>query len=1275
VLRQLEAALRAHPKQRPPLAFEIVDGNTLRRLPRPAIFVADWTVARLLPLLDPLTEGGHLTDVQADRARKMLEAVATGGLSGLPVSLVIDAIAGEARATGPAGHLHRRLVAAEWERGLRRVPSAPFADGDRGIYTDFWAEVAIASGDSARTKFDPAVAAAAAGAVLARAGWRAPDGAELAARALKVAHVKSVPEREKLLAGIAIELRRPPAERMIEAFVQMGLLNRDGEVLAAATPAVAALAAAWGIADRPELLRGHPELLCLPRAGDLMADVAAFGAKPARVWAALADVPGWTAADRDHAWIRFAAASTDVTALGKVGVEGCWARVLYERSGHGRWFERIWADSREVLALDRALQAVSERLRAHLPVFGSMDAFIASVDAASRERLDCLVSHPIIGDPRDTDRSFGALAQLSPWQFPTLDTSAEEAVERHVSVRGGLAPTPDPREVAAWACLAGFEPARAWLAGANTESVSFGRLPLPARLVAATQPACPDEARKRARGHALWLLAQPKVDIAELRRPIQLDREGLPLLHAALGLDRSPRSLWEAVVEVIRSTGGMPRQVGELPAPEIGDGARCALAEAVGDVDELTRIESRMESALAAGRLSTHAGEVVAFGVRMASHEQRYRAGPREPTEHPLTQLTNGLLAMDSHGHAAAVALFQLGHPEALRRRARGELVAAAASVERTWLDCWRLADLWDVSLEQLRGLLPEGDDHILLDACSDSAWEHYERDRACMDADALRRLGVDRPDLSALAVAFSRLRHCRAAAIERMLGRELRLPMSDRLAAFCDRVRGEPPSSLDLHGVVLSRVARAVAALARAGDLDVLRAWNELCREEPRSELDPTTPLSPVPAPSPGGVIRVGTDAELLRDTIRHSVAEVLTASAPLREKAWREASEPRAQRDLIEWAIEAGEPFPSWVRAAVERAAARGEGYVLWFKQPAFRRERLVCIRAHGSAEAASLASLWFDDVQKEGDDEIVAQYAELVLDWAEQSDRPIVPERWQIRGVDAGERPQGPPWRELSRFFKAALRDPRVPKERTVAVLERLWDLFVGAPSSLGDSRRDGEVPPRHLPHEITDVFDDLARLLLAAGAPGRIEALLRHGVPAASGAEPETFEAGIGVQFIDLLQELPPGARHSFSRAELLQARVLEQFQPPGFDPRWMLGQGALLNAWTGRQLALAGDDAAVDRLVGKLDEIDLVAESGWAVYQAVLSLLIRHRRDVVIEWLLREAAKSEAHAEEARGVVVAWAHAWGTRSAELAGWARVAPSVVHNQKMADAVATV
>ncbi len=1279
VRRQLEQALLHAPAQRAPLSFEFVDSAALRRLPIPAILVDDWTVGRLLPVLDRLVSGGHLGESQAARARKMLGQVPAGGLAGLPISLVLDAVAAEARATGPVGHLHRRLVAAGWLRGAEEHPGWALGDGDRGVYTDFWAEIVVTSGSLEATAFDAAFAQRAATAALARRGWHSPDAAELASRALKVAHVRSVGERERLLGEVAAELRRPAAERLVDGLVGMGLLVRDEKGLRAATPAIAMLAAAWGLAERPELLRGRAALLCLPRTGELMAEIAAFGAKPEEVWSALEGAPDWAAVERDHAWIRFAAASPDVDGVGRTGITECWSRVLYERSGHGRWFERVWGGANEVRALDRALRAVSERLRAHLPVFGSMEEFITSLPESTRARIDALVPHPIIEDAAGSGRTLSALAQLAPWQFPALTVAAEEEVERHDSLRSGLGPPPDPREVAAWACLAGFEPGLQWLSGAEPSSLTFGRLPLPARLVAACRPECSDEARRRAREHALWPLSQPTTDVAALQAPIRLDREGLPLLHMLLGLDRAPRSVWDAAVETLRMTDGLPKPTREFVAADMRDDVRCALAEALADVDELVRIEGQVDRALAAGNLSTQAGEVVAFGVQMWSRDQRLRVAQRQPTEHPLTQLANGLSTADAPGHSAAVALFRLGRPEALRRRARGELAALPAGAERAWLDCWRLADLWDASLEQVRSHLPAADESLLLKAEPNENWGHLGRDRACMEAEALRRLGVDRPDLSALAEAYSRLRHCRAATSRRGLGSGLHLPLDERLAEFCDRLRGERPAGLDLLQVALSRAARAIHSLTVLGDVETLRAWNEVCREEDRSDVDPATPLLPAAPSTVRGVIRVGTDLELRRDTIRHAVAEVLKTSAPLRALAWREASEPRARYDLMHWAIEAGEPFPAWLRTAIHRRAARGEGGLLWLQQPAFRRERLAFIRAHGPGKAASLASHWFDDAQKEGEDDLVGQYAEIVLEWAEQAPWPFLPGRWATDGLDplfrflvqlgelqpglgdADERRQGPPWRDLARFFERALADARVPRARVVAVLERLWSVFTTAPLAPDPRGPRGESGRGQLAHELLDVFDDLARLLLAAGAPGRIEALLQRGIPLSEGAETETFDGAIGAQFIGLLPGLPAGARLERTRAEILQVRVVERFQPPGFDPRWLLGQGPLLEAWAWRQLAARGDEDAVERLVGKLDGIDL-AEPRWIEHEAVLSALIAHRRDLVVDWLLREAAKSEAHALEARGLVVAWAHAWGPRTAEMAAWARGGPEV-------------
>lgn len=1272
VRRQLQAAWAARRPEAPPLDLHLVDSATLRELPAPAVYVDDWSLEALSTLVRRLVEAGLVGGHQASRVERMFRQAPERSVAGLPISLVIEAVAAEARAEGAVGSLHKRLVAAEWERGVRVPAGAVFSASDIGVYTDFWAEVAVRSGAADWSTVEEDVAVAAAGRVLSTREWHAPDGAELARRMQAAAEVSSRPKRKEALDDVAAELLRPGARRLVELFVQMGLIRRQADRLQAANPAVATLAAAWGLAENPERLAEHPSVLCLPSAGRLLADMAVFEATPTAVRRALASTPAWAASDRDHACMRFVAATPNLDGVVRCGLLEAWSRVVYERSGPGRWFERIWANGPATRELDLALRVVSERFRAQLPVFAALDELLALVPEAERARIDGEVLHPIIQEPTDPPRSLASVAQVAPWQCPILTFTELDGIENPRLVRPGLGPLPDPREVAAAAAIHGFEAAKAWLAGEVGADSLFQRLPLAARLLCLSRATSP-EPLARARDEVLWLLRHGGIDRDALHRPIALLEERLPLLHAALGLDQAPITLWQVAVSVLRRTGGMPRRSTGFSLHEVPDLLRVELAEALDDVAELRTIEEQVDRRIRAGRVSTHVGTVTAFGADLSSRHARFPSHKTEPTEHPLQQLTRVLSADDDAGHAAAVALFERGEDAPLRCRSRGDVAVVSEHTRRAWLDAWRLADLWDAPLERIRACLPADDAELLSGAVAGDEWGPGVRNRADHDVRTLQLLGIERPDLAALAAAYSRLRYCRAGAPAHQEIDQLALPMDDRLAAFCDGINDARPAELDLRSFYATRATRALRVLAESGDEATLRAWNNTYRAR-RIAPDPTTLGALLPYEPALGAVRI-VDTDPREGIVGRAVGEALKASAHLRNIAWRFADEPDAADELLTWALDAGEPYPTWVRVAVDREASQGRGWRQWRDLPAFRRQRLTWLRSREHGEAASLVCISFAEIAKDGPDDVVAEAAGVVLDWVGSSAEPFRPPRRlvferlahradaaSVNGepeVLAAAPDPGPAWDELLRFLEAALRDRRCPRERVVAAIERLWDILVAAPITHDTSLIEGE--PVHLQiHEGSrDVFDDVARLLLQANAPGRIERLLREGVPPQQGDNEASIEAAISAGYFPMLAGLPDGTRSPRTRAEVLQLRVLARFPPPGLDPRSLLSAGDMFEDWVWLRLASRGDGEALDRMQLRLADIDL-GDPRWLDAEPVLSALIRHRREEVVRWLLAEAARSPQHEEEARGVVVGWLHAWGDRGAELAAWARGGP---------------
>ena len=1292
VKRQIQEAWRTtHPASQP-LDLVVADSATLRHLPAPALQVDDWTVELLTVLVRRLQDLGQLASHQAARVERMLATAPGRSVSGLPISLIIDAIAAEARADGPVGNLHKRLVAAEWERGLRAAGGAAFGVAELGLYTDFWAELAVSSGTADWSDLAETAATAAAARVLDERGWRAPDGAALAERVRGAAEVHSLPKRRTQLDEVALELVRPGPSRLVELFVRMGLLERRDGRLQAANHAVAQLAAAWGLAERPERVGPHPAVLCLPSAGRLFADIAVFGGDPGAVQRAIASAPEWAASDRDHAWIRFAAAAPDARGVLRTGLVEAWARVVYERSGPGRWFERIQANDPAARELDLALFSVSERFRAHLPVFAKLDDLIALVPASERERIDREVSHRIVQDPPQPWRSFSSMMHAAPWQCPCLTVTDLDSRNEPRRFRPGLWLRPDPREVVASAALNGFDPAQAALAGAGEADSVFYRLPDAARLVGVCRGGADDAALARAREEVLWLLRPGGMELDALHRRIRLSDEALPVIHQSLGLDRAPMTLWEVAVAILRRTGGIPARPVGLSFHALSDSVRVKLADGLDDVAELTALEGMVDRQLRAGHVSSMAGSVTAFGVNLHSPAARFPVRREQPLEHPLSQLTTALVHADAAGHEAAVALFRRGVQDPLRRRANGELPQTPDATARSWLDAWRLADLWDAPLERLIAALPSGEAGVLLDAVLGDEWGSKPRDRASAEAKTLERLGIHRPDLTELAAAYSRLRFCRASSQRREDLHELPLPMDDRLAEFCDRIGDGAPADLDLRLFCEERARRALGALALAGDEAVFRAWNDTYLQERREvraavepvllmppmdpePLDPANPPAQAPAEPHRGVFRRPTDEESRRANVRTAVGDVLKSSDPLRALAWRFADESDAAGQLLTWALDAGEPYPTWVLCAVDREAAKGSGWPHWRDLPAFRRQRLTWLRSRELGEAARLVCISFAEISKDGPDEIVSEAANVVLDWVAGTGRPFwarrqltferraePPPEGPLDAPKAPDQDQGPDWDTLRPFFELALHDPRCDRPRVVATIERLWDIIVAAPITHDMSLIEGE-PVRLQVHEGSprDVFDDVGRLLLLADAPGRIERLLREGVPPRDDDHPETFETAISAGVLPMLAGLPTGARKPRMRSEILQMRVLARFPPGNLDPRWLLNGGDLFEEWAWSRLAARGDTEALDRMLPRLDQIDLT-DPRWLDHEPVLSVLIQHRREEVFAWLLAQARRSPEHAVEARAIVVGWLDAWGDRSAELSAWARGGPDV-------------
>jgi hypothetical protein len=1291
VKRQIQKAWAATHPEAEPLDLVVTDSATLRRLPAPAIQVEDWTVDLLVALVRRLQELGQLASHQIARVERMLATAPGRSVSGLPISLIIDAIAAEARADGPVGNLHRRLVAAAWERGLRAGGGAAFGVADLGLYTDFWAELAVSSGTADWSDIAEASATAAAARVLDERGWRAPDGAELAERVRGAADVHSLPKRRAQLDEVALELVRPGASRLVELFLRMGLLERREGRLQAANQAVAQLAAAWGLAERPERLGPHPAVLCLPSAGRLFADIAVFGGDPGAVQRAIASAPEWAASDRDHAWIRFAAATADVRGVVDTGLVEAWARVVYERSGPGRWMERIWANGPAVRDLDLALITVSERFRAQLPVLATLDDLIALVPESERARIDSEVIHPIGQDPPRPWRSFSTMMHAAPWQCPCLTVTDLDSPLEPGHFRPWLWPLPDAREVVASAALNGFAPAQAALAGAGEPDSVFYRLPDAARLVGVCRGDADETARARAREEVLCLLCAGGVDLDALHRPIRLTEEALPVLHQALGLDRAPMTLWEVAVSILRRTGGLPARSGALQVYQLSDSVRVKLADALDDVAELTAVEGRIDQELRAGRVASWAGTVTAFDATLLSRAPRYPVRPEPPPGDPIRQLTTALADADAAGHEAAVALFRRGVQGPLRRRANGELPELPDATARSWLDAWRLADLWDAPLERLIAALPGGDAGVLLGAVPGDVWGRGFGDRASGEAKTLERLGIRRPDLTALAAAYSRLRFCRASSHRREDLHELPLPLDDRLAQLCDGIGEGAPPDLDLELFGEERARRALRALALAGDEAVFRAWSDTYRRERREmratdervirmppmepdPLDPADPAAQPPAEPVRSAFRRPTAEEIRRANVRTAVGDVLASSAPLRARAWRFADEPDAADQLLTWALDAGAPYPTWVLHAVDRQAASGTGWPHWRDLPAFRRQRLTWLRSRDPGEAAGLVCISFAEISKDGPDEVVSEAADVVLDWVAGTTEPfravrrLAFERLSEQppadsGTDASNAPhqdQGPDWAMLRRFFELALHDQRCDRARLVAAIERLWDIIIAAPVTHDMSLIEGE--PVHLQvHEGSprDVFDDVGRLLLHADAPGRIERLLREGVPPRDDDDPEIFESAISLGVLPMLAGLPDGTRKPRTRSEILQMRVLARFPPANLDPRWLRNAGDLFEEWAWSRLAARGDTEAFERTVPRLDEIDLT-DPRWLRHEPTLSALIQHRREDVVAWLLAQARRSPEHAVEARAIVVGWLNAWGDLSADLSSWARGGP---------------
>lgn len=1274
VTRQLQAAwAEAHPGSS--VELRVRDWSSLDGLPRQAIWVEDWTPEILDQLLSRLAEEGCLHEQQVARARRMLQKVPERGLAGLPIGLVIEALAAEARGEGEERTLHQRLVSAEWERGVSRHATSNFTHADRCLYTDLCAALLAAGASLDGSPIAASQVEEVAARVLERRGHSLPDGAALAQRLRALADVRSAEKRQHELSALADLVVAPTGRRLVDNFVQMGLLHRGGDGVRPAVPHLAMLAAAWGMSEWPGLLALTPAVLVLPGARRLFSEMASFGASPEEVARFLAEVPGWAKTDRDHAWLRLVAASAHLPPGARTLLVDTWARVVYERSGPGRSCDAGWDPvARERSDLDSTLRVISERHRDALPTLYSLTDLEALVPPDERERIDAeAIVDPVYDTP---PRSRATIAAVAPWQVPAFTFAEANELEAARKNPGGASVWPDLREVAATAALRGFPPARDWLRGDNDPESLFWNLPPLGRLACWSEAALPAGLATRAREEALAVLHQAARG-EDLHRPVDLGGSPpLPMLHAALGLDGSGMTPWQLIVSVLRRSGGMPTRE-ELPdRTTLPPGLWVDLADALDDVDELRKIEGTVEARIRGGEVTTCSGTVVAFGVHMESREPRFPVRQGERPTLPHEQLTDSLVATDTAGLRAAVALFRRGEEGPLRARASAEPFVLSDVLQQDWLDAWRLAELPDAPLDELVRALGPGDEPVLLHAVADPAEVAAVPGRAVRDYQQLARLGIDRPDLLALATAFCTLRHCGAGRQRRPGLLQLALPLDDRLRALCARISALEPRALDLQDFSERRAHAALRALVEVGDGQTLREWNATYRGRPRATAVPVRPYGdPGLAPPRAG----GDQVARRKGILQRSVSEILANRADLRLQAWRLAEEPDAAEDVLDWALNAGEPFPTWVRRAIEKDAATGRAWARWMDLPAFRRERLTWIRAHEPPEAAGWVCVWIQRLLADGPDDVAAAAVEVVLDWVMAASEPFVAPRGAVAGRNpfmdlvfarlgngtsdapppSRVTPRGPAWNDLVAFFDATLADPRCPKERVVAAIERLWDILLAAPLTHDCSLVEGEPVCLQIHEGSRDVFDDLARLLLRAGAPGRIERVLRDGVPSQEGDSPELIAASVSPEMLPRFAGMPPGARPCRTRAEILQLRLLARFRPETLDPRWLLVPGGLFEEWAWMRLAESGDEAAIERLGTRMARIDL-GDPGWDEHLPWLSILLTWRPDDVARWLLGQARRSPEHAGVVRSLVERAADSWGARTGALLAWSRGGP---------------
>jgi hypothetical protein len=100
-------------------------------------------------------------------------------------------------------------------------------------------------------------------------------------------------------------------------------------------------------------------------------------------------------------------------------------------------------------------------------------------------------------------------------------------------------------------------------------------------------------------------------------------------------------------------------------------------------------------------------------------------------------------------------------------------------------------------------------------------------------------------------------------------------------------------------------------------------------------------------------------------------------------------------------------------------------------------------------------------------------------------------------------------------------------------------------------------------------------------------------------------------------------------------------------------------GGLFEEWAWWQLAARGEAEALDRSMRGLEHIDL-AQAARLDHHPVLWLLIQHRCEAVITWLLAQARRSPEHAAGVRTIIVNASGAWGEYGARLTAWARGGP---------------